>query len=105
MLDIKIWQIAQELVKCGGHQYSGVHVQDKYRNLLKKYKDISDAKNNKKETKPWKFYDAFHEAVKDKLEISLKHIRESGACKRDLHDKVFSFFYYAIILRLVEFMI
>ena len=86
MLDIKIWQIAQELVKCGGHQYSGVQVQDKYRNLLKKYKDISDAKNNKKETKPWKFYDAFHEAVKDKPEISLKHIRESGAYKRDLHD-------------------
>jgi hypothetical protein len=49
-------------------------------------------KNNKKETKPWNFYDAFHEAVKDKPEISLKHIRETGACKRDLHDKVlFSF--------------
>ena len=72
MLDIKIWQIAQELVKCGGHQYSGVQVQDKHRNLLKKNKDTSNAKNNKKETKPWKFYDSFHEAVKDKPEISLR---------------------------------
>jgi hypothetical protein len=60
---------------------------------FKKYKDSSDAKNKQRETKPWNFYDAFHDAVKDKSEISLKHIRESGACKRDLHDdKVFSLF-------------
>ena len=61
-MDIKIWYIAQELVKCKGRQYSSVQGQNKYKNLLKKYKDISDAKNHKKETiKPWKFYDAFRD--------------------------------------------
>lgn len=65
----------------GGQQYSGVQVQYKYKNLVKKYKEILDAKNKNKVTKPWKFYEAFHDAARDKPEISFKYVRENGLAK------------------------
>jgi hypothetical protein len=45
MLDIKISQIAQELVKSGGHQYGGVHPSPKISNPPPKKKK-KGAKNN-----------------------------------------------------------
>jgi hypothetical protein len=45
MLDIKISQIAQELVKSGGHQYGGVHPSPKISNPPPQKKK-KGAKNN-----------------------------------------------------------
>jgi hypothetical protein len=46
MLDIKISQIAQELVKSGGHQYGGVHPSPKISNPPPPKKKKKGAKNN-----------------------------------------------------------